>query len=104
MKVIEKSNYRIVVEPKTHIYGVKLSEDAIQMDIKEMEQQIKRHVDNIGYLSVEHDTNTICSYCRRTWEVSEDDTDPDFPKGTPVCCDKAINEYNEQKSQLTENK
>lgn len=58
-----------------------------------MEEQIKRHVDNVGYISVQYDTYEVCSHCNLTWEVSEDNRDPDFPKGCPVCCDKAIDEW-----------
>jgi hypothetical protein len=94
MKLIKKSNYRIVVEPKTHIFGIELSEETQKRDLRDMEEQIKRHVDNIGYISVQCDTDEVCSHCNLTWEVSADDSDPDFPKGTPVCCQAAIDEYN----------
>lgn len=97
MKVTRKTNYRVVVEPRTHIFGIALSDDTIQKDVREIESQIKRHIDNIGYLSVQHDTEETCSYCGLTWEVSEDDSDPYFPKGTPVCCQKAIDEHLQKK-------
>jgi len=100
MKLTFKDNYRIVVEPRTHIFGIKLSEETQKSDLRAMEEQIKRHVDNIGYMQVLHDTHHICSYCRLTWEVSEDDSDQDFPKGTPVCCQKAIDEFNQEKLSL----
>ena len=96
MKIVKKSNYRIVVEPKTHVYGIALGDDNVKSILREMEEQIKRHVDNIRHIAIECDTDTICSHCGLSWEVSEDDSDPDFPKGTPLCCDKAINEYNEK--------
>lgn len=96
-KIIEKSNFRVVVEPETHIFGFKLSDDTIQRNLKEIKEQIKRHVDNISYVNIEWDTEAKCSYCGLSWEVSEDDSDPDFPKGTPVCCQGAIDEYNEIK-------
>ncbi len=93
MKLVKKSNYRIVVEPKTHIFGIELSEETQKKDLRDMEEQIKRHVDNIGYISVQCDTDEVCSHCNLTWEVSEDNSDPDFPKGCPVCCNKAIDEW-----------
>ena len=93
MKIVTKSNFRIIIEPVTHIYGVKLSDEEQRIDLKEMEEQIKRHVDNIGYMNVEYDTNETCSHCNLTWELSEDDSDPDFPKGCPVCCNEAANEW-----------
>ena len=93
MKLIEKSNYRIVVEPKTHIYGIKLTEQTAMSDLKSMEEQIKRHVDNVSSVSIEYDTNIYCSHCNRRWEVSEDNNDEDFPEGSPVCCNKAFDEW-----------
>lgn len=93
MKVVTKSNYRIVVEPRTKIFGIELSEETQRRDLKEMEEQIKRHVDNIAYLSVQYDTDETCSHCNLSWEVSQDDSDPDFPKGCPVCCQDAIDEW-----------
>jgi len=95
MKIIKKSNYRVVIEPETHIYGFELSEDTVKNSLKTIQEQIKRHVDNIGHVGVECDTEELCSHCGLRWEVSEDDLEPDFPKGTPVCCQKAIDEYNE---------
>lgn len=93
MKLIKKSNYRIIVEPRTRFFGIELSEETQRRDLKEMEEQIKRHVDNIGYINVECDTDETCSYCHLTWELSEDDKYPDFPKGCPVCCQDAIDEW-----------
>ncbi len=97
-KIIKKSNYRIVVEPETHVFGIALSEDTIKSNLRDMEQQIKRHVDNIGWMNIEYDTDEICSHCGLTWEESPDDSDPDWPKGTPYCCQKAIDEFNLSKT------
>lgn len=93
MKLIKVSNYRVVVEPETHIFGNAISENTIQRNLKEIQEQIKRHVDNIAYIGVEFDKDEICSHCNLTWEVSEDDSDPDWPKGCPVCCQAAIDEW-----------
>lgn len=97
MKITEKSNYRIIVEPKSAMFSwFQISDDDVRRNLIEMEQQIKRHVDNVASVYIDCDTKDICSHCRRVWEVSEDDSDPDFPKGTPVCCDEAVNEYKSQ--------
>lgn len=110
-KIIRKSNFRVVVEPKGlgDYGGIRVSDsffgrstEEIEKEYlqrcNEIEEEIKRHVDNVGYISVEYDTEERCSHCGYRWEVSEDDNDSDFPKGTPMCCQKAIDEYNEQKS------
>lgn len=94
MKLIKKSNPRIVVEIRTRIYGIELSEETQKRDLMEAKEQIKRHVDNVEDVRIEYDTDAVCSHCNLTWEVSEDNSDPDFPKGTPICCQDAIDEYN----------
>jgi hypothetical protein len=93
MKIETKSNYRIVVEPKTIIYGFKLSKETVESDLKEMKEQIKRHVDNVGRVIIDYDVDETCSHCGLGWELSEDDNDPNFPKGCPVCCQDAIDEW-----------
>lgn len=97
MKLIKKSNFRVVVEPTTHIFGFALPEDTVQSNLKEIEAQIKRHIDNVEHIGIEYDKDEVCSYCNLTWEVSEDDSDPDFPKGCPVCCQDAIDEWKASK-------
>lgn len=88
-KVIKKENYSIVIIPKTDIYGISLSESTQERDRKEMVEQIKRHVDNVHDVYIDCDTYEACSFCGYNWEVDE--------TGAPLCCTKAINEYNEQK-------
>lgn len=93
MKIVEKSNYRIVVEPITHIFGISLGVETIQRDLMEMQSEIKRHVDNVDRVYIDFDTLETCSHCGLRWELSEDDEDPDFPKGCPVCCHEAADEW-----------
>lgn len=85
MKIIKKENFRVVVEPKTHVYGIKLS--YVEQDCNEMLEQIKRHVDNVARVYVDCDTEEVCSHCCYTWEV-----DPETKE--PLCCNKAIEEFN----------
>jgi hypothetical protein len=108
MKITRKENFRVVIYPKSlgDYGGIKLPDshfrnnEQIQKDYetrcKEIAEQAKRHVDNIHSVDVEYDTVTKCSHCNLNWEVSEDDFDSDFPKGTPVCCNKAIEEHKKQ--------
>lgn len=89
-KIIKKSNYRVVVEPKTHIYGIALSEDAVKGDCREIVDQIKRHVDDVCRVDIEFDTEAVCSHCGYGWELDEE-------TGAPVCCNKAVDEFNNEK-------
>lgn len=107
MKTRKQSNFRVVVEPRRlGDYGFcSMSDRLIHGDdekkinslykdrCEEIVDQIKRHVDNVKYASVECDTTEICSHCGRDWDESQNDTDPDFPKGCPYCCEAAIEEW-----------
>lgn len=106
MKITRKTNFRVVVEPRRlGDYGyVRTSDTAFGRSIADVErdyeercegiaQDIKRHADNIGRVSVECDSEEQCQHCGHRWEVSVDDSDSDFPKGTPLCCQRAITEH-----------
>lgn len=96
-KIIEKSNYRVVVEPKTGPHYFSRTQESILAEEKsaceEMVEQIKRHVDMVGRIDVEYDTEEICSYCKLQWEVDEQ-------TGEPQCCTKAQVEFSEQKNNV----
>jgi len=107
MKTTKKSNFRVVIEPRRlGDYGFASMSDRLihgddeqkinrlyQERCEEIVNDIKRHVDNVKHASVEYDTNEVCSHCDREWEESQDDSDPDFPKGCPYCCNAAMEEW-----------
>jgi ppGpp synthetase/RelA/SpoT-type nucleotidyltranferase len=102
MKVTTKTNFRVEVSPSLHGYFSfkKTKEQIEKMErdaCEEIASQIKRHVDDVEGVSVVCDTNHNCSHCGYNWEVSENDKDPEFPKGTPLCCEAAIKEFEEAK-------
>lgn len=98
-KIIRKSNFRVVIEPKRlGDYGSVRTSDSFlrkpeqiekdyQRRCEDMVEEIKRHVDNVAGVEVEYDTEEVCGHCGYEWIVDED--------GTPNCCDEAIKEYNE---------
>lgn len=100
-KVIKKSNFRIIVEPKRlGDYGSIRTSDSflrkpeqIEKDYQrrcdDMVDQIKRHVDEVGDAYVDFDTESVCGHCGREWEIDE--------TGEPVCCEDAIAEYKQSK-------
>ncbi|MHA1916271.1 MAG: hypothetical protein ACW97V_18120 [Promethearchaeota archaeon] len=47
----------------------------------EIIEQVKRHVDNIGAVHIDFDSEYSCEYCGSTWEEDEN--------GMPMCCDEA---------------
>lgn len=87
MKIIEHKNFRLCVEPwLIGKYDAKYAE----RKCKEIQSEIKRHVDDIGQMWIEHDTEITCSHCGLNWEVDE--------TGEPVCCNEAIKEFKLQKA------
>jgi hypothetical protein len=95
-KVVKKSNYRLRVEPSVHAGWLrrKTAEEIAKEEkdlCVEMEEQIRRHVDNIGRIEVEYDEETVCSHCGYEWDVDEN--------GVPSCCKEAINEYEASQKQ-----
>lgn len=86
-KIITKTNFRVVVEPKTHGFSIRYSDSTIESDCKEMVDQIKRHVDNVDRVYMDFDTEITCSYCGYEWELDKE-------TGEPTCCNKAIDEHN----------
>jgi len=89
MKQIIKKNIRVEVEPGVKLYRYNTDEEQIR-DCEEMVSQIKRHVDNALYVSVEWDTLEVCSFCGYDW-------DTDKETGEPFCCQKAIEEWQNTK-------
>ena len=88
MKKTRRFNYRVVVEPAIYLNDSEQVERAICEYIKE---QIKRHVDNVSNVYIRWDTLSFCEHCGRVWEEDE--------QGCPLCCDKAIEEWEKQKKQ-----
>jgi len=112
MKITKQFNWRVVVEPRgLGNFGIaSISDYAIEPDEEKREarykamcedimEQIKRHIDDVGNVYLDCDTEEVCSYCRRTWEVNEDPNDPDAELGQPLCCHKAIEEWRANKCQ-----
>lgn len=96
MKVVTKENFRVEITPKVNGYidvvGV-CYEEIARKDCEEIASQVNRHVDNIQYVEVKFDVKEYCSFCLNDWDVSLDNDNPEWPKGMPLCCDKAINEF-----------
>ena len=106
MKITRKNNFRVVIEPRRlGDYGfVRVSDTFFggspgrvakdyEIRCEEIVDQVKRHVDNVGWVGIESDTEEVCSHCGSDWHVSTDDMDPEFPTGTPYCCDRAVEEF-----------
>ena len=103
MKITRKENFRVIVEPRSlGDFGFGIVSDRMGRTeeqcckeylerCEEIEQDIKRHVNNVGHVYVKFDKEEICSYCGYGWEESEGEED--FEKGSLVCCEEAMEEW-----------
>ena len=97
MKIVKTENFRVVVEPPMYtVIRSDYTEKQYRSACDEIVQQIKRHVDNVQYVSTECDSKYICEYCGYTWE--EDET------GEPMCCGKAQEEFKENTADVGKKK
>lgn len=88
------SNWRVVIEPRRlGDYGYVRTSDSflrteedIAKDYRErcegIADDVKRHVDNVAYVGVESDTESLCPYCRGAWMPEE--------HGFNGCCDEEV--------------
>jgi len=69
MKTIKKSNFRVVVYPKTTVYGVTVAEE--ENVCKSIVAEIKRHVNDVQNANIVCDNDLVCASCGSRW--TEDD-------------------------------
>ena len=103
MKKVLHNNYRVVITPRQpgdygfvsmspRLAGYDTPEKIAQHEKDTCDQiyaDVKRHIDNVGYVSVEHDVVEYCSYCKCLWDSSTTEA--------PFCCEEAIDEFNSNK-------
>jgi hypothetical protein len=83
VKTTRRESFHVVVEPKTHGYGVKLyNENEVCEQIVE---QVSRHCDNVYSARVVCEREYACSFCGGPW--TEDDGQCN------ECCDREIEEF-----------
>ncbi len=99
-KIIKKCDFRIEVTP---FYHHETSEHEMLIICKDIENQIKRHVDEIDHVNVKYIVQTLCEYCGFVWEEDWDCIYYYFDnKGqlirtmSPCCCDKAVREWGKE--------
>jgi len=86
-KIVTRTNFRVVAE--VYEFG-KPDANWSERKANSIKEQIKRHIDDIGQVYIEYDTNTTCSHCGYEWEV-----DPETKE--PLCCSKAQQEFEQEK-------
>lgn len=89
-----QENFRVIVEPRGlgNFGWLSMGDRAFCKDEADRQRQykqrceeiaadIRRHVDNVGFVTVESDTVRACEYCGAQWTEESDD----YNGG---CCDK----------------
>ena len=89
MKIVNKIDFRLVIEPESVPF---LSEDKKRAEWQWEEEclnlrdEIGRKIPNIKSIRVEHDTEHLCSFCNEDWN-----------DGYPSCCEDAQKEWKREK-------
>jgi len=87
-------SYRIIVELKhdQFEYGdpERIHETRLAR-LKEVQKNIRRHIDDIGYNEIDVKMKTCCKFCNYDPEAD--------PIEGPVCCNKAIAAWDEMKAE-----
>lgn len=86
---------KIIVLPDDWRYNL-LSDKSKRSFLEDIAKEIKRHVDNIGNITVEIETKDVCELCGLDWETyiqSDFDADNTCIINMPACCMKAQDEF-----------
>lgn len=81
-KKIIKSDFCVVIQPGVQYRGI--SDKEAEDICHDMVPEIKRHIDYARWVSVQCETEVICSFCGYPWEEVD-----------PGCCGDAYNEWKE---------
>ena len=94
MKIRARENFRVIVTPDEPWF---LDKENLGMTDKnfakwartceQIVEEIKRHVNGFCDVYQDSDSRDICSFCQETYEEDDD--------GCPVCCQKAVDEWDE---------
>ena len=96
MKIKHYDNWRVEIEIPTHRVFLRDEKSAreAERDADDIVEQVKRHVDHEGGVTVQYDAKDVCSFCGYDWEVVEEgEEDEDYPVGMPACCTEAQEEF-----------
>lgn len=102
MKKTIRENPRLEIIPWSRYGGQDLERDVtyLKRDIVDTirtrdESQIENLLDTLkdAHIEIVYDEKEVCEFCGSEWEVQETDDDPDCPEGQPLCCQKAVEEF-----------
>lgn len=96
-KKLIHDNWHVIVTPKRigdlviasvpdSWWTEKEQEQHLQDSCKQFVQDIRRHVENVGSVYIDHDIHEVCEFCGSNWA--------DYPE----CCQKALEEFEQEKN------
>lgn len=90
-KLSKKSNFRVVIHPRSlGNLGLMIVPDSMISSNAELEyeklcneisNQVRRHIDGVGFVEVDFDREYVCEHCGYKWTEDGD-------KYNGGCCDK----------------
>ncbi len=87
MKQTKRSNFRVEIVPGfwEHRLHQPDAEEYQNRETEDLVEEIKRHVPEASNARVVWHSEEVCEYCDYAWEEDDD--------GCPVCCNKAVAEW-----------
>ena len=83
MKTIQRESFHVVVEPMTHLYGIKAGDE--KQVCAQIAEQVSRHCNDVRSANVVCDREYVCSFCGRPWTEDEGHCNE--------CCDRECEEF-----------
>ena len=70
MKKSTTKNFRVVIYPRTHLYGIRIDDEKPACD--RILAAVSRHVDDVVSAYIEYDTEHTCEHCGSIWSEDVD--------------------------------
>ena len=83
MKTIRRESFHVVVEPRVHLYGIRVGDE--KQVCEQIAEQVLRHCNDVHSARVVCEREYKCSFCGSPW--TEDDGHCN------ECCDREIEEF-----------
>jgi hypothetical protein len=91
-KMVEQPYLRVEAPERSNGWGsrTEYTHEEQKAALAEIQREIKRHVDDLGHVSMVAPEVLVCKWC----ENPADDCEQEGPEaGVPLCCDEAVEEY-----------
>ena len=83
MKVLQRTDFRVEIWPSQRM--LILGDDTDKRTCELIQEQVKRHIDDVEHVEIKCNVRYMCSFCKRDWGTDEQE-------GYPLCCQAAQEE------------